>query len=339
MNRKSIEYVLTKMGVDSIKQNGEWLMLSCPLAPWTHAGGTDRRPSFGVRESTGVSGVHCFSCGFKGGMLSLVREYGKYAIEAGLWSTELMQEMIDFVILAEDEDEYDVEEHIVPPEVVTVPVKLESYLNIGHEYFEKRGITEETIKEWNLGFVESYMDKDAGIYMYNRVLFPIYAKDGLHEQLVGIIGRSTDGEEPKYKNAPPNFRKSNYVYGGWLAKDRRKIIVVEGPVDCLIVNQNLKKHKMEDLFAVALLGADPSERQIDWLKDNADEVICMLDNDPSGKLGTKKLIEALDSHVVVSVVKWDDRYKDPDEAGDYVITMLNCRETVLEHRLSRILRL
>jgi len=38
-------------------------------------------------------------------------------------------------------------------------------------------------------------------------------------------------------------------------------------------------------------------------------------------------------------VKWDDRYKDPDEAGDYVITMLNCRETVLEHRLSRILRL
>ena len=107
----------------------------------------------------------------------------------------------------------------------------------------------------------------------------------------------------------------------------------------MIVNQNLKKHKIEDLFAVALMGADPSERQIDWLKDNADEVICMLDNDPSGKLGTKKLIEALDSHVVVSVVEWDDRHKDPDEAGAYVITMLNCRETVLEHRLSRLLRL
>ncbi len=51
MNRKSIEYVLTKMGVDSIKQSGEWLMISSPLAPWTHAGGTDRRPSFGIRES------------------------------------------------------------------------------------------------------------------------------------------------------------------------------------------------------------------------------------------------------------------------------------------------
>lgn len=337
MNRKSIEYVLSKMGVDSIKQSGEWLMISCPLAPWTHAGGTDRRPSFGVRESKGVSGVHCFSCGFKGGMLSLVREYGKHAVEDGLWSTESMQELIDFVILSEDEDE--VEEHIVPPEVVTVPVKLESYLNIGHEYFEKRGITEETIKEWKLGFVESYRDKDAGIFMYNRALFPVYAKDGLQDKLIGIIGRSIDGEEPKYKNAPPNFRKANYVYGGWLAKDRRKIIVVEGPMDCLTVNQNLKKYKIEDLFAVALMGADPSDAQIAWLKDNADEVICMLDNDPSGKLGTKKLIEALDPHVVVSVVEWDDRHKDPDEAGAYVITMLNCRETVLEHRLSRILRL
>ena len=175
MNRKSIEYVLTKMGVDSIKQNGDWLTLSCPLAPWTHAGGTDRRPSFGVRESNGVSGVHCFSCGFKGGMLSLVREYGKHAVEDGLWSTELMQELIDFVILAEDEDE--VEEHIVPPEVVTVPVKLESYLNIGHEYFEKRGITEETIREWNLGFVESIWTRMPE-YTCKCVLFPIYALMG-----------------------------------------------------------------------------------------------------------------------------------------------------------------
>ena len=335
MNRKSIEYVLTKMGVSTstIKQSGEWAMMSCPLAPWTHAGGVDRKPSFGVHEAKGISGVHCFSCGFHGGMLSLVQKYGQYAIKDGLWTQEEMQELIDFVLLAEEEDNVEELKEIVT--ITYVPDGLQRYLSCKHEYFEKRGIKDATIMKWNLGFVEKYQDDK--VYMNNRVLFPLYAKVGMHLELKGVVGRSVVGEEPKYKNAPPSFKKSQYVYGGWLAEGKTKIAVVEGPVDCLILNQNLEEAGLDDMFAVALLGADPSEAQIEWLKDHAEEVICFLDNDPSGKLGNKKLINALDSHLIVSVVKWKDEHKDPDEAGAYAIEMIKNRKSLLESKIEKIL--
>ena len=60
MNVKNIEYVVERMGITSVKKNGDWVMLSCPLAPWTHAGGTDSRPSFGIKEDKGISGVYRF---------------------------------------------------------------------------------------------------------------------------------------------------------------------------------------------------------------------------------------------------------------------------------------
>ena len=52
MNRQSIEYVLKCMGVTGgYKMSGDWVLSSCPLAPWDHKGGVDLHPSFGIRES------------------------------------------------------------------------------------------------------------------------------------------------------------------------------------------------------------------------------------------------------------------------------------------------
>jgi DNA primase len=336
VNSTSIEFVLSKMGVRETKRNGEWITASCPLAPWTHAGGTDRRPSFGIRETTGISGAHCFSCGFHGGVLSLVRTYGQYAMEAGLMTNEDVRQLEDYVILTEDEDVVDKPVNRITE--VVIPEKLRKCLGRTHPYFEKRGITDATIERWNLGYVEEFEDERTFTTMYDRVLFPVYEKEGLRYELKGIVGRSVTGEEPKYKNAPPNFKKAQYVYGGWLAEGKTKIAVVEGPVDCLVLNQHLEAAGMNDMFAVALLGADPSKAQIEWLKDHADEVVCMLDNDPSGKLGNKKLIEWLDAHVIVTVVQWKDEHKDPADAGAYAIEMLKSRKFVLEHKIEQMLR-
>ena len=153
MNSQSIEYVLNKMGVTEFKHNGDWVTASCPLAPWTHAGGLDRNPSFGVHEGTGVSGVHCFSCGFSGGMMQLVRKYGKHAVEDGLMTDEDVKQLIDFVLLAEDEDEV-VSVPSVPGQV-NVPQDLKSCLKRTHSYFEDRKIGEDTIEKWQLGCVVS----------------------------------------------------------------------------------------------------------------------------------------------------------------------------------------
>lgn len=336
MNRRSIEYVLQQMGITETRRTGEWIMTTCPLAKWTHASGTDRHPSFGIRESVGISGVHCFSCGLQGGMLKLVKEFGGYAVRDGLWTEETVQQMTDFVLLAEMEDT--VESHVNKVTEVVIAEPLRQCLNKPHEYFASRGITEGMVEKWGLGYIDRFFDERTMSEMRSRVLFPVYEKQGTRLELKGIVGRTVDGEEPKYKNAPPSFQKTRHLYGGWLIEEQRKLIVVEGPVDCIVLNERLSEAGLADeFFAVALMGADPNKLQLSLLKEYADEVICMLDNDPSGMLGNKKLIDGLESHVVVSVVLWKDEHKDPDQAGEYAIEMIRNRVTVLEHRLSKVL--
>lgn len=337
MNAKSIAYVLQQMGVETAQMSGEWVRCSCPLAPWKHAGGTDSRPSFGVREDKGISGVHCFACGFSGGLLSLVWEYGRHAIEERIWTVEDMKQLEDFVILAEDEDVVEPPTR-VPSSQVVIDEKLRDCLNRMHPYFESRGIDEDTVGRWELGYVEEYVDEETGYDMVQRVLFPVYERKEKLLSLRGIVGRTYVDEEPKYKNVPPRFPKSEYLYGAWLIEDQRRIVVVEGPIDCVVLNQRLIEAGMgEEFFAVALLGASPSKVQMSMLCDMSDEVVCMLDNDPSGRLGTQKLIDGLDALVVVSVVDWPDDVKDPDDVGADVVSMIQNRMSVLQHRLSRLL--
>lgn len=345
VNAESIVYVLQKMEVGRVKRSGEWLHSSCPLAPWMHAGGVDRHPSFGVKEARGISGVNCFSCGFKGGMLQLVRRFGPLAIESGLWTQEDLQEVTDYVLLAESEDEV-----LAPKEVlaeVLVGEELRRCLNVSHPYFEERGVTEAMVHQWNLGYVEDYTDTrgDLPSRLYKRVLFPVYERDGKRLDLKGIVGRTTLSaaeaereDEPKYKNAPPKFKKSHYLLGLWHQEKQRRLVVVEGPMDAITLNAKLVAAEMDvEFLAVSLLGASPSHRQLSLLKDHADEVVCMLDNDPSGKLGTKAIIEALEPHLLVSVVEYPEGVKDPDLLGEDALAVIEQRVSVLQHRMKRLL--
>lgn len=334
MKKASIEYVLRKLGISYFKDNGEWLMSSCPLAPWTHSGGTDSRPSFGVHEGSGVSGTHCFSCGFSGGMLALVRKYGQHAVEDGTITEQGIKELEDYILLAEEKDE--VHTPVIVDEA-RVGVEIHRHLKKQHPYFEKRGITQESVNKWQLGFVDYFYDAETEQSLSKRALFPVFANNSSMYELKGVVCRSFAGEEPKYINMPKKFKKSNYVYGGWLADNKPNIIVVEGTVDCIVLNQNIEEAGLADFHAVALMGADPSSRQIEWLKDNADEVIIMLDNDTAGQAGAKKLQDALDRYLIVTTVSWQDAHKDPADAGKYAISMLEGRITPLERAVNHLL--
>jgi len=343
VNRESITYVLQRMGVEHAQMSGEWIRCACPLAPWTHAGGTDKNPSFGVKEARGISGVNCFSCGFKGGMLQLVRRFAPLAVDAGLWSPEDVQEVTDYVLLAESDDQ--VVEHKEVLADVVVGEDLRKCLNVWHPYFASRGITEAMAEQWSLGYVEDHVDPRTESHMHKRALFPVFERDGKRLELRGIVGRTTlqaaEMEvrgEPKYKNAPPKFRKSQYLYGLWHQEHQRRLVVVEGPMDCITLNARLAAVGLDDEFlVVSILGASASDHQVELLKEHAEEVVCLLDNDPSGKLGVKGLIDALEAHVLVSVVTYPDGVKDPDEAGDAALDMLAMRVSILEYRLGKLL--
>jgi len=93
-----------------------------------------------------------------------------------------------------------------------------------------------------------------------------------------------------------------------------------------------------DYWVVGLMGAHPSSTQTKKLIEMAEEVIIMTDNDPSGKLGKKHLIEALSSSVAVSAVEWADYMKDPDDAADALGELIDGRKFVLEDKLAKLLK-
>ena len=130
-------------------------------------------------------------------------------------------------------------------------------------YLRKRGLGEDTIAEYGLGFAPDRWDDlttslgksgiekgiliEAGLtreaergghrdFFRNRLIVPIFDSQG---RAAGFAGRSLDGSEPKYINSPdsPIYRKRTVLYGLHRARStirrERSAILFEGYFDCL----------------------------------------------------------------------------------------------------------
>lgn len=327
MKQAAVEYVLRQLGVSQMKASGNQLMIACPLAPWTHASGQDRNPSMGVTLGSGMSMVNCFACKFSGGLLSLVREIGKHRIADGSWTRENVEQLQAYIMLREEEDD---ELHIEEKDILPVPEFLIDGLGLYHPYFAKRNISPETAALWRLG----YYDFAEG----GRVLFPIIARDG---EVIGIQARRVDDSLgiPKYKNFPPGVKKSRYLYGEHLLRNKQTVLIaVESQAGTVKANQILKTREE---FAVGLMGSNPSQEQVDKLVAWGDEVVVFLDNDPAGIKGGQTLVDMLKERVYTTIVKYPpgtDGY-DPDDLGEEgFLSCLNNRVSVVEAELHKRLK-
>lgn len=64
MDRANAKKFLACIGAEQIGDRGDWVTCSCPLAPWTHTSGTDKKPSFAIRVMPGLASYYnCYSCG------------------------------------------------------------------------------------------------------------------------------------------------------------------------------------------------------------------------------------------------------------------------------------
>lgn len=179
-------------------------------------------------------------------------------------------------------------------------------------YLQRRGLTDETIATFELGFapdgwdgllkharVKGISEKqllDAGLLIENpesgrvydrfraRVMFPI--RDHLG-RLVGFGGRVLDDTKPKYLNTPETeaFRKGELLYGldkarAHLGKDA-ELIVVEGYMDVITMHQ----HGFTG--AVASLGTALTAEHATLLERlGAQGITLMFDRDEAGLKAT-----------------------------------------------------
>ncbi len=200
------------------------------------------------------------------------------------------------------------------------------------DYLMKRGLKEETIKEWKIGYAPSTWDSlcnyliglgyerkdiiDAGLAsekffdrFRSRIIFPICDFNG---QPVGFTGRVFNSDdEAKYLNTPNTllYDKSQALYGLDKAKvEIRKndsCVLVEGNVDCIMSHQSGIKN------CLAVSGTALTPAHLGIIKRFSNNLILSFDMDLAGNNATKKGIDmALKNGFNVKVISMNSE-KDP----------------------------
>lgn len=187
----------------------------------------------------------------------------------------------------------------------------ESQAEIARTYLNKRGLNEETINKFQLGYAldswqalsdylmgRGYQRDDllaAGLIIKrddgrhydrfrNRLIIPIRDAQG---RVVGFGGRTLDPEGvPKYLNSPQTllFDKSRTLYGLDMAKGAIRaagyVVIVEGYMDVLQAHQ----HGVANV--VAQMGTALTEAQLKLLNRFARSFVLALDPDTAGDRAT-----------------------------------------------------
>lgn len=165
-------------------------------------------------------------------------------------------------------------------------------------YFSGRNITSDSMKKFKLGYSAKQ----------DMVTVPVHAPDGMP---VGFVGRSVEGKV--FKNTP-GLPKAKTLFNLHRVKNEDKVYVVESSFDAIRLDQC-------GIPAVATLGANVSNLQIDLLQKYFNNIYVVADNDEAGGNMKTRIYEKLSSRV--TVIQLDKQYKDIGEMEDEDIKKLD----------------
>jgi len=285
---------------------------NCPF----HA---EKTPSFFVTPARQI--WHCFGCSRGGDHFKFVMEIEGQDFPEAL---RLLAQRAGVVLKREDpaisserNRLYDVCE-----EASQIFEKSLSLTPAAQVYLKKRGLKDETIKEFRVGFAPQSWDfllkalaqkgfkkeevEKAGLVIKSedkssfydrfrsRIMFPISDANG---RIVGFSGRifeqpvinkSQSTTEAKYVNTPNTliYDKSRILYGFDRAKQdiraKNEVVVVEGQMDCTMSHQAGVKN------TIAVSGTALTPFQLNILKRLCGTILSSFDTDSAGDSATKR---------------------------------------------------
>lgn len=352
-----------------LKKSGKNYLGLCPFH-------NEKSPSFSVAEDKQI--FHCFGCGKGGNVFSFIQE-----IE-GLSFPESVEKVADLANIS-------VSLNLTNrPQVMSPKVLEESQLIQIHEktselyhhilmntqvgekaleYLKERGLTEEVIKTFQIGFAprdrrllhkvlekDNYSDevlKKTGLLFqledgnwidrfYQRIMFPITNFQG---KVIGFSGRILEDvdfdvtDQPKYLNSPETdlFNKRFILYNFHQSRTeirkKNEVILFEGFMDVISAWMSGIKN------GVASMGTSLTMEQINALEKISDEVLIAYDGDNAGIEATSRAIDLLSnqSSMGIQIISIPDKM-DPDDYrrkyGEDNLHQLikNSRETVFQFK-------
>lgn len=316
MSSSSVEKIKERLSITDVvssyvklEKAGASFRAKCPFH-------NEKSPSFFVSPDRGT--YYCFGCGAKGDIFTFVEEF------EGL---EFRQALVNLAakagveLAAERPGEREEKQNLFR----TVEASVEKFERELPEnkpvqtYLAKRGLTEETIKSWRIGYAKNEWrdtydslkaqkfseadmlavglikrsDTDSKQFydvFRGRIMFPIFDSSG---RPVAFSGRIfvDDEKSPKYLNSPATalFNKSEVLYGFDRAKGAiRKLnysILVEGQMDLIL------SHQAGLANTVASSGTALTEAHLRRLLRISPRIMFAFDSDSAGFNATKRSAE------------------------------------------------
>ncbi len=299
----------------------------------------EKTPSFSVSPNKQM--YYCFGCGAGGNVFTFLMQYENFTFG------EAMKSLADRAGITLPEKEMtSAQKREADKRSRLLEVNKEAgkyyYMLLrsprgkrAHDYFTGRGLSEETMQKFGLGYSDQYSDdlyrylrkkgysdellKESGLVnidevrgghdkFWNRAMFPIM---DIHNRIIGFGGRVMGDGEPKYLNSPETmiFDKSRNLYGLHIARATRKpqLLLCEGYMDVIALHQAGFDN------AVASLGTSLTTGHANLLKRYTKEVYLTYDSDGAGVKAALRAIPILKEVGITTKVINMRPYKDPDE--------------------------
>jgi DNA primase len=274
----------------------------------------ERTPSFGIDPTQKV--YHCFGCQASGDVFTFVQETEGVDFKAAL---ELLAERYGVELQREQEDPRAEEQRKRRERLLGLLTRTAGYYerylweskeaSRAREYLAGRGLGEEILREFRVGYAPSAWDRvllasrkgrytnreiyDAGLaqrskqngQLYDRfrsrIMFPLADIRG---RVLGFGARAMREEQrPKYLNTSDNdvYHKGLHLYGADLARAHAtragEVVVCEGYTDTIALHQAGMRN------AVGLMGTALTGEQVGELARMAQTVLLALDADSAGQ--------------------------------------------------------
>jgi DNA primase len=288
--------------IPQMKQAGTNWKALCPFH-------TEKTSSFIISQDKQI--WHCFGCGEGGDIFEFVKRIENVDFSESL---RILAKKAGVTLKKQDPKLLDLKSRLLDlqQEAAKFFVAHLWQTTAGKQtliYLQERGLTEDTIKQWHLGYAPDGFDKlslhlkkagyaeheikqsglvvvkERGDYFdrfHQRLMFPLH---DVHGQIVGFTGRLlvAKKDQGKYVNSPQTvlYNKSLLLYGLASGKDKIKsagqVVLVEGQMDVL------QAHQAGFTNVVASSGTALTVEQLDILKRFAQEIIFAFDADSAGE--------------------------------------------------------
>ena len=355
INKETIQRIMDATRIEevvgefvSLKKRGANHIGCCPFH-------NEKTPSFYVSPSKGI--FKCFGCGKSGNAVGFLMDHEHYTYpEALRYLAQKYNIEIEEERMTEEQKERQTERdglfHVsefAQKYFADLLFNDEMGSAIGLSYFHQRGLSDEVIKAFGLGYCldewtnftdharkNGYSDavlEKTGLTIFKeggkcydrfrgRVMFPIFSISG---RVLGFSGRilSKEKQAAKYVNSPDSeiYDKSHTLYGIYQAKNAigkaDKCYLVEGNVDVVSM------HQSGVCNTVASCGTSLTVEQIRLIKRYTPNVTVLYDGDSAGIKAALRAVNLLFAEGLhVRVVLFPDG-EDPDSyAQKYGSTQL-----------------